>query len=79
MKYLFSLLLGGLLLSSCDKCGPAPDDCIDPELARRTKFVTHELNPVCGCDGKTYDNPSIAKSAGVRAYTVGECPTQTGK
>ncbi|RTQ45326.1 kazal domain protein [Hymenobacter gummosus] len=73
MKYCFTLALLGCLLASCDTSTPAPDDCIDPKLARRTTIVTDELNPVCGCDGKTYDNPSYAKRAGVRSYVVGPC------
>lgn len=74
MKTLFSLLLLSGLLTACNKTTPGPDACIDAKLARRTHIVTDELNPVCGCNGKTYDNPSYAKRAGVRSYTPGECP-----
>jgi hypothetical protein len=74
-KSFLALLLLGSLLTACNKSAPAPDDCIDPKLARRTRIVTDELNPVCGCDGNTYDNPSYAQRAGVRSYSAGACAT----
>lgn len=32
-------------------------------------------NPVCGCNGVTYDNGCEAECDGVRRYTFGRCPT----
>jgi hypothetical protein len=31
------------------------------------------LDPVCGCEGKTYVNARLAERAGVSYYTYGEC------
>ncbi len=36
-------------------------------------IVTLEYNPVCGCDGSEYANPSSAFAAGVTAYIPGSC------
>jgi hypothetical protein len=36
---------------------------------------TQELNQVCGCDGKTYDNPCYAHVAGTSIRASGACPT----
>ncbi len=30
--------------------------------------------PVCGCDGRTYGNACLARCAGIRQWTPGECP-----
>ena len=36
-------------------------------------LCTRELNPQCGCDGMTYDNPCMAAMAGVSIARAGAC------
>lgn len=69
MKKLFV----GILLVAALGCQKEKIDagCIEqPHNGRGCAFI---LNPVCGCNGKTYGNPCMAEAVGITRYTKGEC------
>lgn len=60
-----------LFLASCNTDDEENRDCMEEK--KDNCVVTFELNPVCGCNGITYENPSTAKCNGIDDYTIGEC------
>ena len=83
MNKTLSILLVGLstiIFFSCDKksnCIPAPSvqsgTCIDFNLIGNADECIEIYDPVCGCDGVTYDNYCVADSSGITSYFLGEC------
>lgn len=47
--------------------------CIDFDLIGNADECIEIIDPVCGCDGVTYDNYCVADSSGVFAYVSGRC------
>ena len=86
MKKIFLIAALCTAFLSCEKSknDPAPYDCVIPPLVQSGICIDSNLtgnsdecieiyDPVCGCDGITYDNYCVADSSGITSYVAGEC------
>ena len=75
------LMLFFMSVISCNKnddnCVSIPSAqsgaCIDSNLVGNADECIEIYDPVCGCDGITYDNYCVADSSGITSYVEGEC------
>tara|TARA_Y100000287_G_scaffold154138_1_gene130469 strand:+ start:623 stop:856 length:234 start_codon:yes stop_codon:yes gene_type:complete len=72
------LLLSALLIFACssdsDDNEDAPNMCVDETLINLDTACIAVIDPVCGCDGNTYNNSCEALNwYGVLAYEDGSC------
>jgi hypothetical protein len=71
MKTSILTLMAFVVLTACTKNA---NNCEAEEI--KDCFTTYEYDPVCGCNGVTYSNPSTARCNSITEFTKGPCGFQ---
>lgn len=83
MKNLFLTFCTGVLFLGVVACKKTPtprppvEECKE-QVLRCPPACTKEYDPVCGCNDKTYENPCMAESFGIKKWTKGPCEESKG-
>eukprot|EP01090_Pellita_catalonica_P005541 TRINITY_DN1561_c0_g1_i4.p1 TRINITY_DN1561_c0_g1~~TRINITY_DN1561_c0_g1_i4.p1 ORF type:complete len:793 (-),score=100.42 TRINITY_DN1561_c0_g1_i4:103-2481(-) len=59
--------------STCAKNEYCAGPCGMGRCAVRPEVCPHDISPVCGCDGSTYNNDCEARRQGTEVHTLGSC------
>ena len=71
---LFALLFIGCSRDDSSENNDIPNMCQDPSIIDLEVVCTTQIEPVCGCDGVTYNNSCEAFNIyGIIAYSQGAC------
>lgn len=74
-KLIFTFILPTLLAGTCNtKSTPVEKECMGKKMSDMVCTMIYQ--PVCGCDGKTYENECVARAEGIKSWTKGECATK---
>jgi hypothetical protein len=67
----------GCISTFCRVIKAKPPVCVDSSMINPSPICPAVIDPVCGCNGTTYDNSCFATAAGVQSWHAGPC-TPTG-